>query len=91
MQKQNLHIGYIYISPLVRYSKAVSSLYDCPQFAADKEVTEPGIHSGKVEVIISKVSRSVSSLGEPLRNIWVTDDHEYVPFVVKVQQSLVHD
>jgi hypothetical protein len=45
------------------------------KFAANKGATEPRFPCGKVEGITSTVLQLLPSLGKPLRNICVTNDH----------------
>jgi len=44
----------------------------------------------KEKIYTSKVLRSPSWLGWPLWNIWVTNDHRYVPLVVNTSRSFPH-
>jgi hypothetical protein len=45
---------------------------------------------GKVEIITSKILRSLPILGWPLWNICVTNNHGYVPLVVNTSRSFPH-
>ena len=58
--------------------------------AANKEVTEPMVPFGKVEIITSNMLRSPPWLGWPIWNICVTNDHGYVPLVVNTFWSFPH-
>ena len=81
----------VYISQMIRYSRACGSYQDFLYrgLLANEEATEPRVHFGKVEVITSKMLRSPSWLGWPLWNICVTNDHGYV-LLVNTSQSFPH-
>ena len=59
-------------------------------FAANKDATGPKITSGYVEVITSKLLMSPHKLGYPLWNIYVINDHGYVPLVAITIRSFWH-
>jgi hypothetical protein len=54
------------------------------------EDTEPRVPSGQVEVITSNALRSPTWPGWPSRNICVSNDHRYVPFVVIIIRYFLH-
>ena len=82
----------VYISQMIRYSRACASYQDFLDMgvAANKETTEPRVPFGKIEVITSKILRSPPSLGWPLWNICVTNDDVYAPLVVSTSRSFLH-
>jgi hypothetical protein len=78
----------VYISQLIRYSRACGSYKDFPDRGL--LLTRKLFTVGKVEVITSKILRSPPWLGWPLWNICVTNDHVYVPLVENTSRSFSH-
>ena len=84
------HAHGIYISQLIRYSRACGSYQDFLDSGLLLTRKLPRIPFGKVEVITSKVLWPPPWLGWPLWNICVTSDHGYVPLVVSTSRSFPH-
>ena len=78
-----VHVYGVYISQLIRYSRACGSYHD---------FLDRGLLLARklLNLINSKVLRSPPWLGWPLRNICVTNDHGYVPLVISTSRSLLH-
>jgi hypothetical protein len=70
----------VYISQLIRYSRACGSYHNF--FDRGLLLTRKLLNLGYVEVITSKVLRLPPWLGWPLWNICVTNDHGYDLLVV---------
>ena len=81
----------VYISQMIRYSRVCGSYQDfIDRGLLLTKATEPRVPFGKVEVITSKILRSPPSLGWPLWNICVSNDHGYVSLVVNTSRSFPH-
>jgi hypothetical protein len=82
----------VYISPMIRYSRAFRSDQDFLDIGLllTRKLLNQEFAFGKVEVITSKIVRSPPWLGWPLWNICVTNDNGYVPLVVNTSWSFPH-
>ena len=88
--QQHLYMEYISLRWYDIPELVALSGFPWYRVAANKEATEPRVPFSKVEVITSKMLRSPPWLGWPLWNICITNDHGYVPLVVKTSRSLPH-
>jgi hypothetical protein len=81
----------VYISQMIRYSRACGSYQDFLDrgLLLTRKLRNQRFPFGKVEVITSKILRLLPWLGWPLWNICVTNDHGYVP-LVNTSRSFPH-
>ena len=79
---------YISISQLIQYSRACGSYQDF--LDRGLLLTRKLLKQWFLLVITSKVLRSPPWLGWPLWNIWVINDHRYVPLVINTSRSFPH-
>jgi len=84
--QQHLHNG-VYISQMIRYSRACGSYQDF--LDRGLLLTKKLLNQGFLLVKLKSL-RSPPWLGWPLWNICVTNDHGYVPLVVKTSRPFPH-
>jgi hypothetical protein len=83
----------VYISQMIRYSRACGSYQDFLDrgLLLTRKLTNQWFLLVKLKsVITSKILRSPPWLGWPLWNICVTNNHGYVPLVVSTSRSFPH-
>jgi len=77
-----LHIEHYFTVDTIFQSLCFLSGFPWYMVSAYKEATEPRVPLGKVAAITVKVVRVSAWLGYSLWNVYVTDDHGYLPLVL---------